>query len=160
MRSVRRERKHALAEWTNTSHTTVSSFLPMSKTHRTKQTCYTTLGNYGYLRTSHFLLDAKQTYPWCGGIFRDRGRTVLLSSDCCMELPELACKEDEVADTRMFARVAYSMQHLHHTKAANFCLKHYTIRLIRCSLIAVGLLCQSPTIWLCFLGIICHISQR
>ena len=95
-----------------------------------------------------------------GVIFRDRGRTVLLSSDCCMQLPELACKEHEEADTRMFAHVAYSMQHLHHTKAANFCLKHYTIRLIRCSLIAVGLLCQSPTIWLCFLGIICHISQR
>ena len=49
-----------------------------------------------------------------GGIFRDPGRTILLSADCRTELPELSCAKHEVADTRMFALIAYSVQHLHH----------------------------------------------
>ncbi|KAJ8399123.1 hypothetical protein AAFF_G00415020 [Aldrovandia affinis] len=52
-----------------------------------------------------------------GGIFRDPGRTVLLSADCQVELPELSCEKHEEADTRMFAHIAYSVQHLHHKRA-------------------------------------------
>ena len=52
-----------------------------------------------------------------GGIFRDPGRTILLSSDCLMELPELSCEKHEEADTRIFARIAYSVQHMQHKLA-------------------------------------------
>jgi len=44
-----------------------------------------------------------------GGIFHDPGRTVLLSADCQVELPELSCEKHEEADTRMFAHIAYSV---------------------------------------------------
>jgi len=52
-----------------------------------------------------------------GGIFRDPGRTVLLSAECPVELPELSCEKHEEADTRMFAHIVYSVQHLHHKRA-------------------------------------------
>ncbi len=52
-----------------------------------------------------------------GGIFCDPGRTVLLSVDCQVELPELSCEKHEEADTRMFAHIAYSVQILHHKRA-------------------------------------------
>ncbi|CAL8378921.1 unnamed protein product [Arctogadus glacialis] len=52
-----------------------------------------------------------------GGIFCDPGRTVLLSADCQVELPELSCEKHEEADTRMFAHIAYSVQILHHKRA-------------------------------------------
>lgn len=52
-----------------------------------------------------------------GGIFHDPGRTVLLSADCQVELPELSCEKHEEADTRIFAHIAYSVQHLHHKQA-------------------------------------------
>ena len=45
------------------------------------------------------------------------GRTVLLSADCQVELPELSCEKHEEADTRMFAHIAYSVQILHHKRA-------------------------------------------
>jgi len=52
-----------------------------------------------------------------GGIFRDPGGTVLLSAECQVELTELSCEKHEEADTRMFAHIAYSVQHLHHKRA-------------------------------------------
>jgi len=52
-----------------------------------------------------------------GGIFRDPGRAILLSADCQTELPELSCEKHEEADTRMFAHLAYSVQHLNHKRA-------------------------------------------
>jgi len=52
-----------------------------------------------------------------GGIFHDPGRTILLSADCQIELPELSCEKHEEADTRMFAHIAYSVQYLHHKQA-------------------------------------------
>lgn len=51
------------------------------------------------------------------GIFRDPGRTILLTSDCPIELPELSCENHEEADTRIFAQIAYSVQHMQHTRA-------------------------------------------
>ena len=50
-------------------------------------------------------------------IFRDPDRTVLLSADCHVEVPELSCEKHEEADTRMFAHLAYSVRHLHHKRA-------------------------------------------
>ena len=35
------------------------------------------------------------------GIFCDPGRTVLLSADCQVEIPELSCEKHEEVDTRM-----------------------------------------------------------
>lgn len=52
-----------------------------------------------------------------GGIFSDPGRTVLLSAECQVEVPELSCEKHEQADIRMFAHTAYSVQHLHHKQA-------------------------------------------
>ncbi len=49
------------------------------------------------------------------GNFGDPGRTVLLSADCQVELPELS--RNEKAGNRMFAHAAYSVQHLHHKRA-------------------------------------------
>ena len=51
------------------------------------------------------------------GLFRDPGRTVLLSADCPVELPELSCEKHEEADTSMFAHIAYSAQHLHNKRS-------------------------------------------
>ncbi|KAA0712401.1 hypothetical protein E1301_Tti018229 [Triplophysa tibetana] len=52
-----------------------------------------------------------------GGIFCDPCRTVLLSADCQVELPELSCEKHDEADTRMFAHIGYSVQPLHHKRA-------------------------------------------
>ena len=52
-----------------------------------------------------------------GGLFRDPSRTVLLSADCQVELSELSCEKHEETDTRMFAHIAYSVEHLHHERA-------------------------------------------
>lgn len=41
-----------------------------------------------------------------GGIFRHPGRTILLTTDCQIELPELSCEKHEEADTRMVAHIA------------------------------------------------------
>ena len=48
---------------------------------------------------------------------RDLDRTVMLSAECQVELPELFCEKHEEADTRMFAHIAYSVQCLHHKRA-------------------------------------------
>jgi len=49
-----------------------------------------------------------------GGLFRDPGRTVMLSADCHIEVPELSCEKHEEADTTIFAHLAYSVRHMHH----------------------------------------------
>lgn len=49
-----------------------------------------------------------------GGIFCDPGRTVLLSANCQVQLPELSCEKHEEADTRLFAHIAYSVQFMHY----------------------------------------------
>ena len=64
--------------------------------------------------------NCKSLPPGCqlilGGVFCDPGRTVLLSADGQVELPELSCEKHEEADTRMFAHIVHSV-HLHHERA-------------------------------------------
>ena len=45
-----------------------------------------------------------------GGVFRDPGRTVAITSTYYQELPDLSCNEHEEADTRMFAHLNYSVR--------------------------------------------------
>ncbi|XP_060776579.1 uncharacterized protein LOC132886053 [Neoarius graeffei] len=52
-----------------------------------------------------------------GGVFCDPGRTVLLSANCQIELPELSCEKHDEADTRTFAHIAYSVRIMHHKRA-------------------------------------------
>ena len=40
-----------------------------------------------------------------GGLFHDPGRTVMLSADSHVEVPELSCEKHEEADTRMFCPI-------------------------------------------------------
>jgi len=42
----------------------------------------------------------------------------LLSADCQTDLPERSREKLEEADTRFFAHIVYSVQHLHHKRAA------------------------------------------
>ena len=52
-----------------------------------------------------------------GGVFHNPGRSVLLTKECQIDLPELFCEKHEEADTRIFAHLAYCLQYLHHKRA-------------------------------------------
>ena len=45
-----------------------------------------------------------------GGLLKDPGKTIEITKSECTEIPELACREHEEADTRMFAHAAYCIQ--------------------------------------------------
>lgn len=47
-----------------------------------------------------------------GGLFRDPGKTVQLTTTEATQLDEISCQIHEEADTRMFAHIAYSVQHM------------------------------------------------
>ena len=44
-----------------------------------------------------------------GGVFKNPGRTVVITSTYCQEILELACSVHEEADTMMFAHLNYSV---------------------------------------------------
>ena len=45
-----------------------------------------------------------------GGLLKDPGKIIEITQSECKELPELSCKDNEEADTRMFAHSSYCAQ--------------------------------------------------
>ena len=58
---------------------------------------------------THSLKDSD--WSWGGGMMKDSGKSVLLSSTAVVDIPELSSASHEEADTRIFCHLQYAVQH-------------------------------------------------